>query len=166
MDPDLMRLSEIPIRATGQVPVRDVPEPGSASGQANPPGGLGSGVFAIVAELTMLLEALASGGRAGVIDLRSLPMSGPDRVALKRLLGEGEVRASFDADGVSRCDETAVSGVWWVEHRDRDGGLVAELLEVATVPAILCCATDDIAAGPGMLHARLATATTTGVPAP
>ena len=41
--------------------------------------------------------------------------------------------------------ETRMSGVWWVEHRDAQGKLMAELLEVAQVPAILASASDEIA---------------------
>ena len=31
-----------------------------------------------------------------------------------------------------------MSGVWWVEHRDAQGELMAELLEVTQVPADSC----------------------------
>ncbi len=38
-------------------------------------------------------------------------------------------------------------GVWWVEHRDRQGELIAEMIEVTRVPQILASASDEIAAG-------------------
>jgi hypothetical protein len=153
----MTRLADIPIRVAASAP--DAPAAGTAAGGCGEPsGGLGSGVYAIVAELTALLESLVRHGQPGVIDLRSLPMSGQDRKELRRLLGDGEVTATFDADGISRFGETGVAGVWWVEHRDRQDELIAELIEVAPFPQILSSATDDIAVASRVLLARLATA--------
>ena len=90
-----------------------------------------------------------------VIDLLSLPMSAEDRSELERVLGEGEVRATIQAEGLSVLRETGISGVWWVEHRGAQGELVAELLEVARVPAILESVPDEIAAAAGTLRERL-----------
>jgi hydrogenase-1 operon protein HyaF len=103
-----------------------------------------------------MLETLAGGGAPATIDLRSLPMSADDRSELERALGDGEVRATLDADGRSTLRETRVAGVWWVEHRDRHGELTAELLEVTRVPKILESALDEIAAGARGLSERLA----------
>ena len=151
----MTRLSDIPIRVMPGGPLQLAAAPDGPGTSRDAAGGLGSGVYAIVAELTTLLESLVQRGDPGVIDLRSLPMSPGDRIALRGLLGDGEVHASFDADGVSRFGETGVAGVWWVEHRDRDGALIAELIEVAPFPQILCSAADDIAAAAGVLHTRL-----------
>src|SRR5271155_3647496 len=78
-------------------------------------GGLGDGVGAVLSELLSMLERIAAGGEADTIDLRSLPMSPEDRTKLQAALGHGEVHASLHSDGVSTLQETAVSGVWWVE---------------------------------------------------
>lgn len=121
-------------------------------------GGLGGGVAAVLSELVGMLEELARGGAPAIIDLRSLPMSPQDRLELKAALGEGEVHATFDADGVSTVRETHVSGVWWVEHRDRNGDLVSELLEVARVPPILEAALDEIATSATELRQRIPSA--------
>lgn len=142
------RLSEIPIHVLS-------PQPAQA-GRPPTAGGLGGGVHAVLAELATLLDDLAEHEIGGTIDLRSLPMEAQDRQALNLALGEGEVRATLDADGLSHFRETGVPGVWWVEHRDRSGAVVAELLEVATVPAILTCAPDEIAEGRDLLRARIA----------
>ena len=48
-----------------------------------------------------------------------------------------------------------MSGVWWVEHRNAQGELVAELLEIAYVPAILASASDEIAAAARTLREHL-----------
>jgi hydrogenase-1 operon protein HyaF len=137
----MTRLSEIPIRIEPPAPV----------------GGLGGGVAAVLSELVSLLERLANGEAPAAIDLRSLPMSANDRAALQRTLGEGEVQATLDAEGLSTIRETKVSGVWWVEHRDRDGELIAELIEVTRMPQILMSATDEIASAARALREQIAT---------
>ncbi len=118
-------------------------------------GGLGGGVAAILTELVALLERLAESDTAAAIDLRSLPMSPQDRVELERALGDGEVQATVTAQGVSTIRETRVSGIWWVEHRDPQGQVIAELLEVTRVPQILAAAPDDIAVAAATLHAQI-----------
>ncbi len=123
---------------------------------APPAGGLGGGVTAILAELASLLERFAANREPAAIDLRSLPMSPQDRAALQRALGEGEVRATFEAAGASTVRETSIAGVWWIEHRNQEGELIAELLEVARVPEILTRPLDEIAAGEYALRLRIA----------
>jgi len=107
-----------------------------------------------------LLDKLAKGDAAASIDLRSLPMSPEDRAQLQQVLGEGEVQATVNAQGLSRIRETQVSGVWWVEHFDRDEELIAESIEVARVPAILACAVDEIASAASHLRMRIKTTAT------
>ncbi len=105
----------------------------------------GAGLGAILSELATLLEALRRTGSEGALDLRSLPL-GPDELdRLQRILGWGEVDIRIDANGESRIRETAVSGLWWTEHRDAAGALLAVLIEVARVPNILVPADEDIA---------------------
>jgi hydrogenase-1 operon protein HyaF len=140
----MSRLTEIPIRSE---PLARIEPPAA--------GGLGGGVAAILCELVSLLERLVEGDTAGAIDLRSLPMSPADRAELQRVLGEGEVQATVNAQGLSKVRETRVSGVWWVEHFDQQGDLTAELIEVGRVPAILTSASDEIAASARHLRAHL-----------
>jgi hydrogenase-1 operon protein HyaF len=139
MEHGMTRLEDIAVRV--EPPVRT--------------GGLGGGVAAVLSEIVGMLEELARGGSPATVDLRSLPMSPTDRSELKSALGEGEVQATLDADGLSTLRETRVSGVWWVEHRDRQGELIAELLEVTSVPQILTSASDEIAAGARELRERI-----------
>ena len=134
------RLSEIPIRI-------ELPTPRS--------GGLGGGVLAVLTELVILLEAVALGGAPAAIDLRSLPMSPQDRAELQAVLGSGEVVATIEADGTSMVRESGVSGLWWVEHRDRAGELIAEAIEIARIPAILETSLDEISRGVGHLRERI-----------
>jgi hydrogenase-1 operon protein HyaF len=144
----MSRLTEIPIRI----------EPAARSEASALAGGLGGGVAAILSELVTLLERLVKGEAPGAIDLRSLPMSPLDRAELQRVLGDGEVQATVNAQGLSKMRETRVSGVWWVEHFDQQGELVAELIEVSRVPEILSSASDEIAAGARELRAQIAMA--------
>ena len=139
----MSRLSEIPIQIEPAIRV----------------GGLGGGVTAILSELVNLLEHLATSAESAAIDLRSLPMSAQDRSELRRALGDGEVQATLNAEGISNIRETHVPGVWWVEHHDRHGELIAELIEVTRVPQILMSATDEIALGAVALREQLTTST-------
>jgi hydrogenase-1 operon protein HyaF len=125
-------------------------------------GGLGGGVAAILSQLVSLLEALARGNSSALVDLRSLPMSPQDRIELQRVLGQGEVTATVNADGLTQIRETGISGVWWVEHFDRHKAMIAEMIEVALVPQLLASGADEIAAAAQGLRARL---TATRLPA-
>jgi hydrogenase-1 operon protein HyaF len=139
MECHLSRLTDIGIRI--EAPTRS--------------GGLGGGVAAVLSELVGMLERFALSGDAATIDLRSLPMSPQDRIELQQALGQGEVQATLSAEGVSTLHETGVSGVWWVEHRDRHGELIAELIEVASIPQILAASRDEMIAGGHALRERL-----------
>ena len=137
----MSRLSDIPIQIEPAIRIS----------------GLGGGVTAILSELVNLLECLAAGEGPAAIDLHSLPLSEQDRSELRRALGEGEVQATLNAEGISNIRETHVPGVWWVEHHDRHGELIAELIEVTRVPQILMSATDEIALGAVALREQLMT---------
>jgi hydrogenase-1 operon protein HyaF len=140
------RLSEIPIVVA------------AAAAQASSDvgaGGLGRGGLAILVELATLLERLADADLEGAIDLHSMPMSDLDRTRLQSYLGRGEVRAFLDAEGISEIQETAIAGIWWIQHRDKQGDLVAEVLEVTAVPKILARARDEIASAVLLLRERI-----------
>jgi hypothetical protein len=139
----MSRLTDIPVRIEPSRPTQP------------PSGGLGGGVAAILSELATLLERLVRGEPSRSIDLRSLPMSPQDRAELQRVLGEGEVQATIDARGLSKIRETRISGVWWVEHFDERGELIAELIAVSRIPEILACVTDEMAAGARNLRALI-----------
>jgi len=155
------RLTEIPIRIepSGQIRPPRLAESARADESPSTVAGLGGGVMAILAELVGLLERLASGELPASIDLRSLPMSPQDRLALQSVLGDGEVQATLDAHGLSNIRETRVPGLWWVEHRDPEGELIAESIEVTRMPQILMSALDEIGAGAAALRAQIANTT-------
>jgi hydrogenase-1 operon protein HyaF len=92
---------------------------------------------AILREVEALLERLVAGGEAGAIDLRAVPLSPTDLALLARELGDGEVSASIQANGLSVVRETAYAGVWWVTHHDENDAVVAEFIEVCAIPEVL-----------------------------
>lgn len=97
----------------------------------------GGWVIAVISEIEELLDALIATGRGGSIDLRAMPMAPAEREQLAAFLGEGEVSAHIDALGPTQVRETAIPGVWWVRHRNEDGQVTAELVEVTFLPEIL-----------------------------
>ena len=134
------RLAQIPVRIEGPPAVPDT-------------GTIGGGVIAILNEIATLLEQVASTGEAAAIDLRSLPMSPGDRAQLLEALGPGEVEITLRADGDSYIRETGVQGVWWIEHRDRNGAVIAGFIEIARVPEILLVPSEELRRGAERLRA-------------
>ena len=126
------------------------------NGRSGSPSGLGGGLKAVMHEILDMLAGLIEKGEGGRIDLRSLPLSADERETLKRTLGEGEVAADLGLHtGLSRCRETAISGVWWTDHRDAGGTTIAEFIEVARIPDILVVETPDIRKGMARLEEEL-----------
>jgi len=113
-------------------------------------------VTAILTEIACLLEKLAGNGETGLIDLKSLPFSPGEYEQLRLTLGRGEVSARLDAIGTSEIIETHFPGVWWVTHYNVEGDIVADLIEIATVPNILFSQPGDVRAGLERLHATIA----------
>lgn len=110
--------------------------------------GLGvGGLKAILSEITTMLQRLMYKGEEAQIDLRSLPLASREYASLKALLGEGEARIELNLGGLTLCRETSVPAVWWVEHYNNTGTLVAEFIEVAEVPHILSYEADELQFG-------------------
>lgn len=150
-----MRLTDIAVRVEDGAPI-------AAATERN--GGLGGGVTAILAEIAAGLERLTIAGNTALIDLRSLPLSPDDREELRLALGHGEVTATLEAQGISTLRETAVAGVWWTEHRDQEGALTAELLDIALTPPILAAHPSDVVMAAAALRRRLGTTSPSGSP--
>ncbi len=126
--------------------------------------GLAAGVNAVLSEVIQGLERLAAGGEPRTIDLRSLPLNPVERERLRALLGDGEVDVTLDLEGVSRVRETGAAGVWWIEHRDAGGELIAEMLEIARVPDILNTDPEDLGRSAGALRDRIRAAQSAATP--
>ncbi len=128
-----------------QIPIQILPAGDGLTGQAE----------AVLTEIVEMLGRLLETGVGDSIDLRSLPLSPADKLWLDAKLGKGEVAINIDAGGRSLVTETAISGVWKVEHRDIEGRMVAELIEVAAVPEIVKPHKTDIEKAYGNLRTSL-----------
>jgi hydrogenase-1 operon protein HyaF len=146
MEQEVSKLSEIPIKIEPAAPREVAPVADQ---------GLGQGGSAILIELASLLEQLAQSNISGAIDLHSMPMTAADRTSLQDTLGQGEVRAVLQVDGISEVQETAIPGIWWVQHRNTSDEIIAELIEVTVLPGILARAHDEVAAGRDLLRMRI-----------
>lgn len=102
---------------------------------------------AVLSEVAEMLKRLLEEGVEDSIDLRSLPLTPADRDWLDEQLGRGEAEIVLEAGGRSVLSETAFPGVWKIVHRDPDDRVVAELIEVALVPAIVRPDRTDIEKG-------------------
>ena len=99
---------------------------------------------AVLNELLDHLRAFIASKQSHVIDLSSLPLSETDKRELEKRLGQGEIEATLSSMGDSKIFETKYSGIWWVKHYTTDGVLIAEFIEITTVPDILKSHGDDI----------------------
>jgi hydrogenase-1 operon protein HyaF len=112
-------------------------------------------IRALLAEIAARLESLANDGTSGSIDLNGLPFAPGEYEQLRQTLGQGEVTAHIEAIGPSEITETRYPGVWWVTHYNVEGDIVADMLEIATIPEILMSQPDDIRSGLALLHVQL-----------
>jgi hydrogenase-1 operon protein HyaF len=90
------------------------------------------------------LRELRDGGEGTIVDLSAMPFSDQDEQDLRRVLGEGEVSARINAFGPTLIQETAVPGVWLVEHQDAEEKRLMLHVEVTRIPAMLVTPADDI----------------------
>ena len=110
---------------------------------------------AILSEMATHLEKLAQDGTTGSINLNSLPFAPGEYDQLRLLLGEGEVKAHIEALGPSDIVETRYPGVWWVTHYNVEGDIVADSIEITTIPELLKSQPEDIDMGLELIKAQL-----------
>ncbi len=101
-------------------------------------------VDALLVELAGRMLRLIEHGEEAAIDLLGLPLSPACVAELERRLGRGEINIQLDAFGRSEIYETGFSGVWFTQHLDEAGRVIARLIEVAFVPTILRADEEDI----------------------
>ena len=104
-------------------------------------------VDALLNEIATRLERFIATGESSMIDLKSLPFSPAEYEALRTALGRGEVSARLETIGDSELYETHYAGVWWVTHYNVEGDVIADLIEIAAVPAILHSQPEDVQDG-------------------
>jgi len=113
---------------------------------------------AILHQVRLALGHLADTGETAQIDLRAQPLAPGDLERLLAWLGRGEVEATVTALGPTRVWESAVPGVWLVDHRDADDERLTLQIEVAPFPDILRSPPQDIEQAVATLDARLGAA--------
>jgi hydrogenase-1 operon protein HyaF len=101
----------------------------------------------LMLQIEQALQDLLDAGSATVIDLAAMPFSSQDEEDLRQLLGQGEVSATLDVFGQTLIQETALPGVWLVEHKDGEERRLTLHLEINRVPSILVTPVEDIAEG-------------------
>ena len=112
-------------------------------------------VEALLAEVAGLLERLIAHGEEGTIDLLGMPLSPAALAMLDQRLGHGEVDVRINASGLSEIHETRFPGVWWTQHSDEDGRVIARQIEAAFVPNILRADVEDMKRGWQALFASM-----------
>ncbi len=65
-----------------------------------------------------------------------------NRELVNQVLGEGEVSITCEGEFPARIQESVLAGVWRTFYFDKDGNAVADLLEVADVPALVTATLD------------------------
>lgn len=101
----------------------------------------------LLRELLEMVHRLLDAGEASSIDLSALPLTPADLDWLREKLGEGEIVVTLQAGGESTLAETACAGVWWVTHRNEQGTVTAQFVEVAFVPELVKAHPKDVAVG-------------------
>lgn len=119
----------------------------SSTGEPAMAAGLSGNAPPLLRELAELLRKLLETGESSAIDLSALPLTPADLDWLREKLGEGEIAVTLQANGESTLNETACAGVWWVAHRNEQGSLTAQFLEVAFVPELVKAHPQDVETG-------------------
>jgi hydrogenase-1 operon protein HyaF len=100
-------------------------------------------------------QSMNAHSASSIIDLRSLPLAPGEEERIEEILGVGEVRAELNALGPTIVQETRVSGVWLITHRNENDEVVAKFIEVTRIPAILLAQDEDIQHGVEYLNKEL-----------
>ena len=106
-------------------------------------------------EIRHALASLLETGATATIDLGAIPFAPGDERILDDVLGEGEVHAVLNVMGESHVRETAVPGVWRVDHLDGNGELQSRFIEITFIPELLLTQREDAEQGLDELTVRL-----------
>jgi len=110
---------------------------------------------AILRQVHHALRKLMDSGEATQIDLRAQPFGPGELERLVAWLGRGEVSAAVEAMGPTRVWESALAGVWLIDHRNGDDQRLTLQIEVAPFPEILCTPSADLPEAIATLAAHL-----------
>ncbi len=147
-----MPLDAIPIVVLDAKAAHDAPLSLRGRGAGGIASGLRAGELsgnapALLREIAEMTRRLVADGESSAIDLQALPLTPADLIWLRGQLGEGEIAVTLNADGESSLNETACPGVWWVTHRNQQGAVASEFIEVALVPEVVKAHPEDVVMG-------------------
>lgn len=108
-------------------------------------------------EVKHALAQLLDDGTPSIIDLGAIPFAPGDERILDEVLGDGEVHAVLALMGESHVRETAIPGVWRIDHLDESGKFQSRFIEITFMPDILQTQREDAERGLQTLSERLAT---------
>jgi len=109
--------------------------------------GLTGNARPLLRELAEQVKRLLETGETSAIDLSALPLTPADLDWLREKLGAGEIAVTLQASGESTLNETACPGIWWVTHRNEQGAVTSQFIEVAFVPELVKAHPQDVAIG-------------------
>jgi hydrogenase-1 operon protein HyaF len=109
--------------------------------------GLTGNALPLLRELLEMVRRLLDSSEPSAIDLSALPLTPADLDWLRDKLGTGEISVVLQANGESTLDETACPGVWWVTHRNEQGAVTSQFIEVTFVPELVKAHPQDVAIG-------------------
>jgi hydrogenase-1 operon protein HyaF len=109
--------------------------------------GLSGNAPPLLREVAEQVKHLLESGEPSAIDLSALPLTPADLDWLQEKLGSGEIAITLQANGESTLNETACPGVWWVTHRNEQGAVTSQFIEVAFVPELVKAHPQDVAIG-------------------
>jgi hydrogenase-1 operon protein HyaF len=109
----------------------------------------------VLHEIKHALNALLNDGTTATIDLGAIPFAPGDERILDEMLGVGEVHATLRVMGESHVRETAIAGVWRIDHLNESGEIQSRFIEITLMPEILKTQTEDAVMGLETLTARL-----------
>ena len=118
--------------------------------------GLSGNAPPLLREISELLLRLLESGEIAAIDLSALPLTPADLDWLQDRLGQGEIAITLQASGESTLNETACPGVWWVTHRNENGAVASQFIEIAFVPDLVKAHPQDVEWGRERLELLLA----------
>lgn len=107
-------------------------------------------------EILHALTALIETGQETTIDLGALPFAPGDERIFEDVLGTGEVSCVLTVLGESHIQETAIPGVWRVDHFDENGEYQSRFVEITFIPQILKTQQEDAQRGVKLLSERIA----------
>ena len=117
--------------------------------------GVTDNVRALLSEISTMLAELINDSKSNSIDVRSLPLLPGEYDAIKTILGEGEIKASFDSLGPTHIYETGLAGVWWVRHENENDECVSDVIEITRIPGILESPMNEIEISQSALQQQL-----------